>query len=480
MLASPRRGRGGDRGSLKRTRRLPTTSLSAQSLLAIILQADAPQRPLAVVGKRPSAMMGPFVFDGAADASVEWRALDLKEEAQELWALGCLEQALPLAQESARLREGSSRICLSLSELGGIYLDMLKIDDAEETARRMLREAHRYDTQAQTRIARQLLEDAKKERAHGFHYGNAVSLHGLNKIEMNGQLGEIRGRVWPQTAANSDRYRVLVGSSMLSIRRRNINLVTVVVQLTFDALRDGSLIVTGKALQGDARAWINVLPIGLKAAAVRLKVAESMGQPPSAVQLVLPGGHCVRDNVAGDAALQTYADLAVGDAVDAAIERYLDNVHEEDIGKGRTAPDGKDVDEEVEEMHAADKLRDPLRGARIRRTIDGQAHAGRVEDIQVGKLSGERLYLIKYDDGDLEHLTADRVEQWKITTTGERLSAEICKRCGASSLETEGRLHRCPGCLKTFYCSDICRRSDRKSHKRACKRAAKNAAAHGA
>merc|ERR1719235_2529442 len=36
---------------------------------------------------------------------------------------------------------------------------------------------------------------------------------------------------------------------------------------------------------------------------------------------------------------------------------------------------------------------------------------GKVDDIEVGKVSRERLYRIKYQDGDLEHLTAEQVRE---------------------------------------------------------------------
>ena len=256
-----------------------------------------------------------MAHEWAAEVSAEWRAMDLKEEARELWRRGRLEEALPLAQESARLREGSSRICLSLRELGGIYLEMLKIDEAEETARRMLREAYRYETQAQTCIAQQILADAKEERGHGFHYGNTVTIHGVKKVGMNGQIGEIRGRDWPQTLADPDRYRVLVSSTLHSIRRQNISLASMVGELTVEAELDGSLAATIKTSQGGTHAKFNIARDELKAAAVRLQVAESMGRHPSSLHLVLPDGFCIRDSIEGDAALESYADSVVEKAM---------------------------------------------------------------------------------------------------------------------------------------------------------------------
>ena len=237
----------------------------------------------------------------------EMQALDLNAEGQELWGRGCLEEALSLMQESVKLRERSHTICLSLSELGGIYLEMLKIDEAEETARRMLREAHRYDTAAQTGIAQQLLKDAKEERTHGFHYGCVVMLHGLKRIDLNGLFGEVRGRVWPQTSAAPDRYRILVGSSLLSVRRGNIALATVVVQLAIEVKHEG-LLLHGMTMSGESCATISMDRSELTAKAVRRGLADHMGRQMSLVKIVLPNGTLVEDGPAGGEMLNRYAD----------------------------------------------------------------------------------------------------------------------------------------------------------------------------
>merc|ERR1719476_293333 len=53
-----------------------------------------------------------------------------------------------------------------------------------------------------------------------------------------------------------------------------------------------------------------------------------------------------------------------------------------------------------------------------------------VEEIERGKISGERLYRIRYSDGDLEHLTAQQVEECLIPDNGqekEKLSTVMRK-----------------------------------------------------
>ena len=92
-------------------------------------------------------------------------AVNQKEEARRLQREGDYERALPLMMQSVTLREGTYTICLSLSALADLYLEMLQLDEAEATGRRMLKEAHRYDEINQTRIANQYLNDISKARA---------------------------------------------------------------------------------------------------------------------------------------------------------------------------------------------------------------------------------------------------------------------------------------------------------------------------
>jgi len=66
-------------------------------------------------------------------------------------------------------------------------------------------------------------------------------------------------------------------------------------------------------------------------------------------------------------------------------------------------------EEEVIDVPEAEKESDVLRRATIRLVVEGVSFYGTVQDIEQGKDSGERLYLVKYTDGDLEHLTADQV-----------------------------------------------------------------------
>jgi len=74
----------------------------------------------------------------------------------------------------------------------------------------------------------------------------------------------------------------------------------------------------------------------------------------------------------------------------------------------------EELEEELEDVSPEEKQADQLMGKFIRRTIDGQEFTGRVQDIEVGKLSREKLYRIEYEDGDLEHLTQSQVIEMQV------------------------------------------------------------------
>ena len=71
----------------------------------------------------------------------------------------------------------------------------------------------------------------------------------------------------------------------------------------------------------------------------------------------------------------------------------------------------EDLVEEVEQMPQHQEQQDPLRRVNIARMIGSRVYLGRVENIDIGKVTGEILYHVKYDDGDEEHLTAEQVGQ---------------------------------------------------------------------
>ena len=76
---------------------------------------------------------------------------------------------------------------------------------------------------------------------------------------------------------------------------------------------------------------------------------------------------------------------------------------------------GPQEEEEVIALPEAEKDSDVLRRASVKRFLKGVVYYGTVEDIEQVKDSGERLYFIRYTDGDVEHLTADQVRELSYT-----------------------------------------------------------------
>eukprot|EP00930_Biecheleria_cincta_P076338 TRINITY_DN63548_c0_g1_i1.p1 TRINITY_DN63548_c0_g1~~TRINITY_DN63548_c0_g1_i1.p1 ORF type:complete len:168 (-),score=69.54 TRINITY_DN63548_c0_g1_i1:276-779(-) len=78
-------------------------------------------------------------------------------------------------------------------------------------------------------------------------------------------------------------------------------------------------------------------------------------------------------------------------------------------------PAEDEMDEELEDIPDNDKEADALFRAKIRREVQGKMFFGQVEDIEQGKITRDRLYRIKYEDGDLEHLTGDQVREMMVS-----------------------------------------------------------------
>merc|ERR1712032_300 len=77
--------------------------------------------------------------------------------------------------------------------------------------------------------------------------------------------------------------------------------------------------------------------------------------------------------------------------------------------------------EKVVPLAECEAAKDPLRHARIRRVIGNTMYTGHVECIEVGEVSRERLYHIRYCDGDHEHFTQEQVKEMEDTTSSTRV-----------------------------------------------------------
>ncbi len=120
------------------------------------------------------------------------KAIDLKEAGEKYQRAGKFEQALPLLLESVALRRYSHTLCISMSALAELYLDMLMLDEAERTAERMKTVAHRYDSDGQVRVANEIIRDVKEEREKGLRHGMIISVSA--KHVGTDCLGVLRGK----------------------------------------------------------------------------------------------------------------------------------------------------------------------------------------------------------------------------------------------------------------------------------------------
>lgn len=76
------------------------------------------------------------------------------------------------------------------------------------------------------------------------------------------------------------------------------------------------------------------------------------------------------------------------------------------------------ADEAVKRLPPEDEEADPFLGAQIQRVVDGNMFKGQVAEIKVREAQ-QRLYLIRYEDGHLEHLTGEQVKECKIEKESE-------------------------------------------------------------
>ncbi len=233
---------------------------------------------------------GMFPYDDHFE--VQMKAIAFKEEAQHLQLEGSYEEALPLMKRSLALRENSHTLCLTLSELADLYLDMLKLDEADAACQRMLSEAHRYDEVNQKSIANIILEHSRQEREMGIEYGMAVQIEALmSRPELNGKEGVVKGKI-----KDNGRYVIQIGARTLSLKRCNFNVQPDrIVQLSTPEKQGRWWVFHGTRLDGSC-----LLPIQLKAAEMQMHdlrqgIACQLRCHPSAVKLVFPFGVATND-----------------------------------------------------------------------------------------------------------------------------------------------------------------------------------------
>jgi len=94
--------------------------------------------------------------------------------------------------------------------------------------------------------------------------------------------------------------------------------------------------------------------------------------------------------------------------------------------------------EEVEIIPQSEKDADPMWGLRLKCEVGGTVFDAYVVDIEVTKVSRERLYLVKYVDGDVEHLTASEVRACADAGEAERAAHRASLR-SATAKSTSAR-----------------------------------------
>jgi len=82
------------------------------------------------------------------------------------------------------------------------------------------------------------------------------------------------------------------------------------------------------------------------------------------------------------------------------------------FGSESAGTECSDSDEDVISLASADVKSDPLFHAKVKRRIGRKYFRGCVESVEQVAGTGERLYLVRYSDGDLEHYTADEVRHF--------------------------------------------------------------------
>ena len=235
--------------------------------------------------------------------------------------------------------------CL-LSNLGELYVSMLKLDEALDTAERLVRCAGQWNAARCRNLGdkiRRLVGVCKS--ASLWTYGTAVQLDSPCD-GLSGKIGMIGGMNTPEDAPRrgSARYRVVVGGAHAWVRPANLCLATVIVQLSVVQV-SGAWRVRGFMLSGDECADYVTDRSDLTAVAVRRELALRMGCEPLVISIVLPGGESLTDGDRGDAALlrsaqsDTTSDVANKNHMESTVGTTLREA------TGSAAEDSREVNE---------------------------------------------------------------------------------------------------------------------------------------
>lgn len=101
-------------------------------------------------------------------------------------------------------------------------------------------------------------------------------------------------------------------------------------------------------------------------------------------------------------------------------DEFLSCASDHELGPQTMGTPPEEEDEELDDISHTDKENDPLFKTKIKNQIEGIEYSGEVEDIVQGKKTKEKLYQIRYHDGDVEHLTQRQVELILVPSEDDR------------------------------------------------------------
>jgi len=107
------------------------------------------------------------------------------------------------------------------------------------------------------------------------------------------------------------------------------------------------------------------------------------------------------------------------------------------------------LEEELVDVPEAEMEKDSLYRAEIKKTIDSRTFTGIVSSIDRGMDSGEVLYLVEYNDGEVEHYTAEEVKRYMVSTAPSKAKGSKAKASKAVAASSEEEVEEKPKAKKT-------------------------------
>ena len=208
---------------------------------------------------------------------------------------------------------------------------LLKTDEADALARRILAEADRVSDASEPGSRESVYHGMSteisfwtaRERRVGLCHGSPVQLVNMDQApDLEGRAGTIYGKLWPLTNSwrrlrdavtfgnwdseppRDDWYVVLVESATVTAPLSSLVALVRVFQLAGVVREGGGYRVWGVSLGGVAHEAHYSRDADLTAQAVQLDIASAIGCPTRSLKCVLPNGEILEDGARGDEALR--------------------------------------------------------------------------------------------------------------------------------------------------------------------------------